>query len=596
MLLAVFAGLAVQLTQDSARLAQAADRILAQGTAGLAGAALVVVQGNRIVLSKGYGTAGRSGDVDPARTLFRAASVGKLFVATAAVQLAAAGKLSLDADIAAYLPELELASHGRLPVTMRQLLSHTAGVEDQFTGSIELAGPTPTALGDYFRRYPPKIGSPPGQQINYSNLGAALAGLVVERVAGRPFGEVVATSIFAPLRMKRSFYTEPLPPELRADVAGDTSMMRYRLIPYPAGSLVTTPLDMAHFLGAHLNGGRFGGGRILDSVHTVLMQTRTWSANPDMPGIALGFFETESNRRRVLFHTGSRGHHSAFVLVPEKRFGFYLVLDAQEEIASGLIDQMTEALLGQTWSADTTSRHSTSIDEQYSGRYRLNAGARHSFEALAKLGMGDVIVSRDSGGIVLHRERPMPLVIVGDDLFRTSDGMFVAFHRAAGGSVDRMHASGRLMDGVSLDRLAWWENSTFHRIALGGTFLVALITTIGALISAAWRRLRKRERARSAWPRRGYRLAAAAFSVSPLPAVITLLTARDATVVELAPAVAVVRWLLLLAVTMGLGAAVAVALGRGGSRPYRIGDAAFATVAAVATALLHYWRALPLGG
>ena len=129
MLHAVLAlSLATQLPIDSVGLERAADRILGHRPEGLAGAALVVVQGGRMLLLKGYGSAGNSGPVDPSMTLFRAASVGKLFVATAAMQLRESGKLDLDRNIAEYLPELE--RRGWPPVTMRQLLSHTAGVED----------------------------------------------------------------------------------------------------------------------------------------------------------------------------------------------------------------------------------------------------------------------------------------------------------------------------------------------------------------------------------------------------------------------------------------------------------------------------------
>jgi CubicO group peptidase (beta-lactamase class C family) len=83
--------LLAQAHGDSVDLAKAADRVLGARTEGFAGASVVVVRGDSIVLAKGYGSAGRSGHVDPDRTLFRAASVGKLFVATAAMQLAQAG-------------------------------------------------------------------------------------------------------------------------------------------------------------------------------------------------------------------------------------------------------------------------------------------------------------------------------------------------------------------------------------------------------------------------------------------------------------------------------------------------------------------------
>ncbi|HEY7567482.1 MAG TPA: serine hydrolase domain-containing protein [Gemmatimonadaceae bacterium] len=589
--------LAVQARGDSVDLARAADRVLGARIDGLIGAAVVVVRGDSIVLAKGYGSAGSSGPVDPDRTLFRAASVGKLFVATAAMQLVQAGKLDLDRDIADYLPELGLKARGWPRVTMRQLLSHTAGIEDSFVGTIERVASTATSLADYFKRHPPTLGRAPGEQVNYSNLGVALGALVVERIAGIRFSEYVAKSIFEPLAMTHSTYEEPLPAASRALVAGDTTLMRYRLIPYPAGSLVTTASEMGRFVAAHLNDGTLGKARILDSAAVAVMHARIWSANPAMPGVALGFFESEIAGERVLYHTGSRGHHSALVLVPGRRFGFYAVLDAREGISSGILDELTQALLGARWEGRAASVTAQARIDPYVGRYRINMGSSRSFEKLAKLAMGDVLVTRDSSGLVLHREQAMPLVALDPDLFQTHDGMYVAFHRAADGSVDRMHASGRLFDGLSLDRVGVWGNSTLHRVALGGSFLAAWLVTLGTAVALLWRRIRRTAaRVPRPWPRRLTQLAVALYALSPLPLVVTVLVGAQhggATVVELAPVVQVVRGILAVAALVALGAALAVALGAGASRPYRWRDAAFAIAAAVVAAVLGYWRFLP---
>lgn len=587
--------LLAQTHGDSGDLARAADRVLGARTEGLIGAAVVVVRGDSIVLIRGYGSAGRSGSVDPNRTLFRAASVGKLFVATAAMQLAQAGKLDLDGDIADYLPELSLRARGWPRVTMRQLLSHSAGIEDSFVGTIERVGSTPTSLADYFERHPPTLGKPPGEQVNYSNLGVALGALVVERIAGTRFSEYVAKAIFEPLAMTHSTYAEPLPAASRALVAGDTTLMRYRLIPYPAGSLVTTASDMGRFVAAHLNDGALGDARILDSAAVAAMHARVWSANPAMPGVALGFFESEIAGERVLYHTGSRGHHSALVLVPGRRFGFYAVLDAREGISSGIRDELTQALLGARWQRRAAAVPAQAAIDPYVGRYRMNMGSSRSFEKLAKLAMGDVLVTRDSSGLVLHRERPMPLVALGPDLFQTHDGMYVAFHRAADGGVDRMHVSGRLFDGLSMDRVGLLGNSTLHRVALGGSFAIAWIVTLASGVMLFWRFIRRRRSSIARpWPRRLATAAIVLYALAPLAILVVILTVSGgATVVELAPVVQVVRGILAVATLAALGAAIAVALGAGSSRPYRWRDAVFAVAAIVVVAVLGFWRLLP---
>ncbi|MGH7694955.1 MAG: serine hydrolase domain-containing protein, partial [Gemmatimonadaceae bacterium] len=503
-----------------------------------------------------------------------------------------ARRLDLDRDVAEYAPELARTVRGWPGITMRQLLSHTAGIEDSFVGTIERVGAVQTSLAEYFERHPPTLRRAPGEQVNYSNLGAALGAFVIERIAGMGFGDYVATSIFKPLGMTHSTYAEPLPAASRALVAGDTTIMRYRLIPYPAGSLVTSAADMGRFVAAHLNNGALGGARILDSARVAAMHARVWSANPAIPGVALGFFESEVAGERVLYHTGSRGHHSALVLVPARRFGFYVVLDAQESISSDIRDELTQALLGARWEAPPSAAASPSALEPFAGRYRVNMGSNQSFEKLAKLAMGDVLVTRDSGGLVLHREKPFPLVARGADLFQTDDGMYVAFHRDASGNVDRMHASGRLIDALSLDRVRAWENSTLHRATLGISFLVAWIITVASAALFLWRRLRWRPiRVSSPWPRRLATTAIALYALAPLPALVVMLTVPGgATVVELTPAVEVVRGILGVATIAALGALLAVALGVAGSRPYRLRDGLFAFAAIGVTAVLRFWR------
>ncbi|HJU74810.1 MAG TPA: serine hydrolase domain-containing protein [Gemmatimonadaceae bacterium] len=590
--------LALALLQqvDSAAVAQIADRLLGP-RAGLAGAAIVVWQGDRELLLKAYGTDARGRPLDPDSTLFRTASVAKLFIATAAMQLHAARTVDLDRDIAGYIPDLALPARGWPRVTLRQLLSHTAGVEDSFVGTIELAGGNSTSLATFFRRNVPALGVPPGEQVNYSNLGAALGAYVIERAAQVPFDDYVRAHIFTPLGMTQSTYTEPLPAVLRPRVAGDPALMKYRMIPYPAGSLVTTVRDMGRFVAAQLNGGALGTARILDSASTVAMQARVWSAHPAMPGVALGFFESDLAGERFLFHTGSRGHRSALVLVPRRVLGFYVVLDASEGTAPGIMEELTQELLGASWQTAIDSAAARQSPKEYAGRYRLNAGPVRSFEKLGKLAMGDIVVSHGAHGLRMHRKGPIHLASSGRDLFRTTDGMYVAFHRTADGRIDRMHVSGRLIDGVSLDRVSFLESSALHLGLLGGSFVLAVVLSGGRLVRGLWRRVRNRTHVvSSTWPRRVTRGATALYAVAPLPVLVVGLTASDPTVVELTPAVNGVRGMVMVAALFALGGALAIVLGLGGSRPYRVHDGIFAAVAVVTTVLLAYWRVLPLLG
>lgn len=103
--------------------------------------------------------------------------------------------------------------------------------------------------------------------------------------------------------------------------------------------------------------------------------------------MALGFFESEIAGERVLYHTGSRGHNSALVLVPGRRSGFYALLDAREGISSGILDELTQALLSVRWEGRVAAANTQAAIEPYVGRYRMNMGSTRSFEKLAKLAM-----------------------------------------------------------------------------------------------------------------------------------------------------------------------------------------------------------------
>ena len=104
-------------------------------------------------------------------------------------------------------------------------------------------------------------------------------------------------------------------------------------------------------------------------------------------------------------------------------------------------------------------------------------------------------------------------------------------------------------------------------------------------------------RAPRPWPRRLTRVAMALYALSPLPLIVTFLLSVQsggATVVELAPVVEVMRGIIGVATIVALGAALAVALGVAGSRPYRLRDGIFAVAAIVVAAVLGYWKLLPL--
>src|SRR6266566_225986 len=180
----------------------------------IAGAVVLVVKDGKVLFAKGYGYSNveKKAPVTVEGTLFRPGSISKLFTWTAVMQMVEQSKLDLDHDVNDYLDFKIPAKYGK-PVTLRNLMTHTPGFEEQIKDLINEEGAPVATLHDHLARYAPERIFPPGTTPAYSNYGAALAGYIVERVSGQPFNDYVAANIFKSLGMTRSTFVQPLPAE-----------------------------------------------------------------------------------------------------------------------------------------------------------------------------------------------------------------------------------------------------------------------------------------------------------------------------------------------------------------------------------------------
>ena len=191
----------------------ATEQLLAD--AHIPGAVIVVVNRTHIVHEQtfGYESLSPLKSMDADRSIFALASVSKTFIAVAVMQLVELNSLDLDADVNEYLASGERRVYHPLyprhPITLRQLLSHSASINrnDQMEGAfvqLEDAALTSTSLADTCYTYLNPNSSnwlphEPGTVTLYSNIGSALAALVVERVARMPYDRYVKEKILKPL-------------------------------------------------------------------------------------------------------------------------------------------------------------------------------------------------------------------------------------------------------------------------------------------------------------------------------------------------------------------------------------------------------------
>jgi CubicO group peptidase (beta-lactamase class C family) len=178
----------------------------------IAGAVVVVVKDGKVLVSKGYGFTDvkKRTPVSPDATLFRPGSISKTFTWTAVMQLVEQGKLDLDRDINEYLDFQVPHTFGR-PVTLRNLMTHTAGFEEVIKDlAVDRADDLPS-LQAFIKAHQPNQIYAPGTIPAYSNYGADLAGYIVQRVSGLPFEQYLQQNIFGPLGMTRATFVQPLP-------------------------------------------------------------------------------------------------------------------------------------------------------------------------------------------------------------------------------------------------------------------------------------------------------------------------------------------------------------------------------------------------
>jgi CubicO group peptidase (beta-lactamase class C family) len=233
------------------------ERMLEHGVPGLS---VAVISDGRVEWASGYGVK-RKGDPDSvvASTLFQAASISKPLTAATVLRLVDEGRLDLDRDVSDYLRSWLLpkgeqtAEH---PVTLRRLLTHTAGVDVHSFGGLSRGSELPTAadmLAGIGGMEAVHITATPGERFDYSSGGYQIVQVVLEDVTGESFPALVDRLVFAPLEMDRSTFEQPLPGALVPEAAAgharnDTIRGGWQEQPARAGGgLWTSASDLALF-------------------------------------------------------------------------------------------------------------------------------------------------------------------------------------------------------------------------------------------------------------------------------------------------------------------------------------------------------------
>jgi CubicO group peptidase (beta-lactamase class C family) len=441
------------------------------------GAMFVLVKDGRMTLAKGFGYADRQRriPVAPDKTAFRVASVSKLFTATAVMQQYERGRLKLDEDVNQYLQSFQLRNPFPKPVTLANLLTHTGGFDERTIGTDARTRDEVQPLGQYLASRMPACSLPPGDVISYSNHGVALAGYLVEVTSGVPFARYVQDNILKPLGMRHSSF-EPVEEledilAIGYDYEKDTDSYREITRTYrndtPAGALVATGTDMAAFMIAHLQDGRYRNTRILKEATAREMHRQHFIEHPRLPGCTYGFFERFENGCRSLEHAGDlSGFASLLLLLPAERVGFFVSYNRDD---FKLRDDLAKAFLDRYYPTSAAPFPSPPADfgrraALFTGNYRYNRYSRTTMEKPLALVQQVRVVSSDDGTLTIEipnvlREflNPIRLVEVEPLLFRRDDGdRYAAFRMDADGRITHL-ALNVLGVTVVLEKVPWFE-------------------------------------------------------------------------------------------------------------------------------------------
>ena len=442
----------------------------------IAGAVVAVVVGDKVVLSKGYGYADVEArrKVDPAKTMFRVASISKLFTWTAVMQLIEEGKVDLDTDVNQYLKDVKIPATFQQPITLRHLMTHTPGFEDYVIGLFAHKAEEVRPLEEILKAQMPVRVWPPGIVPSYSNHGTAIAANVVACVSGMPWDDYVEQKILKPLGMEHTLVRQPTADKLPADMSkgykwehGKFVAQDFEYIPAaPAGCISTTAGDAARFMLAHLHHGQLGEGRILKPETAKQMREPLYRPDPKTSAMCYGFMGDERHGQQFVGHGGDTlWFHSLLEMTRDRQVGLFVSYNT--ETAGGQREALFEAFLKRYFPEPDLPRVKAAGDvhertQRLAGEYGMT---RYSHSTVAKLAalmsVCRVKVNKDDTLTVTVGAEPRQFVEVEPFVFRELEGSRkIVFQEDKAGKIAYLYfANAPFMSAVHRE---WYELSTVH--------------------------------------------------------------------------------------------------------------------------------------
>lgn len=339
------------------------------------GAAVLVVQNDKVLLRKGYGIAemNRKVPVTP-DMVFRIGSITKQFTSTAILKLVEDGKLSLQDDLSKYLPDFK-TQH---PITIEQLLNHTSGIKsytsvpERMTTEAKKTKVSVTEMMGYIQSYP--IDFKPGEQWLYNNSAYFLLGAVIEKVTGKTYNEYISQTFFKPLKMTASYPDDSKPIAKQAagyaKGSGDAFVMAdyvHPSIPYSAGSIFSTVDDLWKW-----NQAVFGYKLVKkELLEKAWEPTKTTDGSVESYGY--GWQLGRVGDAKAIGHGGGIDGFLSFELyVPEKKIYVALLANTMTVSPEDIAYTLAEEVAGARGDKPEAITLTAETGDQYVGVYKIN--------------------------------------------------------------------------------------------------------------------------------------------------------------------------------------------------------------------------------
>jgi CubicO group peptidase (beta-lactamase class C family) len=464
---------------DQQQLSVAVDEILNRWPA--VGLAVGAIRDGRLESFHAHGLADIGSNTPITQdTVFRIGSITKTVTAVAVMQIWERGLVDLDAPANDYLRTYQLvpAKPNWRPATVRHLLTHTAGVPEWvhpvhmiksgwFGETYPLEKQVPT-LADFYHGSL-RLAVEPGTIWAYADHGIATVGQIVEDISGQPLHVYLHDHVFQPLGMANTdlLRSDRVRPRLAQGYTlsskGAKAVTERQGVTAAAGSIYSTPTDMARYIATLLNGGAGEHGSILKPETVAMMFEPHYQPDPRIPGMGLAFFRVNLGGHPAVEHQGVvPGFNSQIFLAPKDRAGVMAFTNGAANVFSttwlmGESERLLRDLIGvPSTGIRTDVPHHPAIWGDLCGWYRRRA-QRTDMMAWSMVGAGAQVAVR-RGKLMLRALSPVPALYRGlrlhpddpDDpyVFRVDlsaygmDTARLVFSRDAAGATTGLHLDG----------------------------------------------------------------------------------------------------------------------------------------------------------